>query len=221
MILGPIPSAPTGAGFALHQPGLQPGRLLSGPGRRWPPIRAARTGSRLDFNSYGFVDFSATSALPFRLRASLCCWSRLLPDARFNPSPFGLLILGMKENETRVRFLGYNTLVLQAGSPLSSRSSVPACRHADASSTTGMPTPALSTPPGTWKSSSRPSWAGPATGSGAVVGGTAYMVISNYLASYILRWEMFLGAALLIIAFRFRKNDAEVFREAMTTEYIK
>jgi branched-chain amino acid transport system permease protein len=30
------------------------------------------------------------------------------------------------------------------------------------------------------------------------------MMISNYLAIYIQRWEMFLGIALLIIVFRFR-----------------
>ena len=32
------------------------------------------------------------------------------------------------------------------------------------------------------------------------------MAISNYLASYISRWEMFLGIALLIIVFRFRSG---------------
>ena len=31
---------------------------------------------------------------------------------------------------------------------------------------------------------------------GAVVGGTAFMTISNYLAVYLIRWEMFLGFAL-------------------------
>lgn len=41
---------------------------------------------------------------------------------------------------------------------------------------------------------------------GAVIGGTAFMTISNYLARYILRWEMFLGVALLIFAFKFRKG---------------
>jgi branched-chain amino acid transport system permease protein len=37
-----------------------------------------------------------------------------------------------------------------------------------------------------------------------LIGGVLYMTISNYLASYIPRWEMFLGFALLIIVFRFR-----------------
>ena len=32
------------------------------------------------------------------------------------------------------------------------------------------------------------------------------MMISNFLAIYIQRWEMFLGIALLIIVFRFRKG---------------
>ena len=46
-----------------------------------------------------------------------------------------------------------------------------------------------------------------------MVGGTAYMVISNYLAKYITRWEMFLGAALLVIAFGFRKGIMGYIRE--------
>jgi branched-chain amino acid transport system permease protein len=41
---------------------------------------------------------------------------------------------------------------------------------------------------------------------GAIVGGVVYMMISNYLAIHINRWEMFLGFSLLIIVFRFRKG---------------
>ena len=41
---------------------------------------------------------------------------------------------------------------------------------------------------------------------GAIIGGVAYMMISNYLAIYIQRWEMFLGLSLLIIVFKFRKG---------------
>jgi branched-chain amino acid transport system permease protein len=41
---------------------------------------------------------------------------------------------------------------------------------------------------------------------GAIIGGVAYMMISNYLAIYIHRWEMFLGLSMLIIVFKFRKG---------------
>ena len=41
---------------------------------------------------------------------------------------------------------------------------------------------------------------------GAVVGGAAFMTISNYLAVYLIRWEMFLGFALLIFVFWLRKG---------------
>ena len=41
---------------------------------------------------------------------------------------------------------------------------------------------------------------------GAVVGGTAFMTISNYLAVYLIRWEMFLGFALLVFVFWIRKG---------------
>jgi len=47
---------------------------------------------------------------------------------------------------------------------------------------------------------------GPGSLYGALIGGVLYMVISNYLASYIPRWEMFLGITLLIVIFRFRKG---------------
>ncbi len=41
---------------------------------------------------------------------------------------------------------------------------------------------------------------------GAILGGVSYMLISNYLARYIPRWEMFLGIALLILVFKFREG---------------
>jgi branched-chain amino acid transport system permease protein len=41
---------------------------------------------------------------------------------------------------------------------------------------------------------------------GALLGGVAYMVISNYLPDYVQRWEMFLGFALLLLVFRFRSG---------------
>jgi ABC-type branched-subunit amino acid transport system permease subunit len=40
-----------------------------------------------------------------------------------------------------------------------------------------------------------------------------YMVISNYLAIYIPRWEMVLGISLLILVFRFRQGIWGFIRE--------
>ena len=58
---------------------------------------------------------------------------------------------------------------------------------------------------------------GPGTELGPVAGGTAYMVISNYLAKYVARWELFMGLALLIIAFRFRKGMMGYIEDLITS----
>ncbi len=51
---------------------------------------------------------------------------------------------------------------------------------------------------------------GPESLYGAIIGGVLYMIISNFLAIYIPRWEMFLGIALLIIVFRFKTGRVRI-----------
>jgi len=41
---------------------------------------------------------------------------------------------------------------------------------------------------------------------GAVLGGIVYMLISNFIADIIVRWELFLGVILLILVFRFPRG---------------
>jgi branched-chain amino acid transport system permease protein len=41
---------------------------------------------------------------------------------------------------------------------------------------------------------------------GAILGGVVFKLMSNYLATSITRWEMFLGALLLILVFGFRRG---------------
>jgi len=45
---------------------------------------------------------------------------------------------------------------------------------------------------------------GPGSIYGSLAGGVVFMAISNYLPTYIPRWEMFLGFGLLLLVFRFR-----------------
>ena len=52
---------------------------------------------------------------------------------------------------------------------------------------------------------------------GSLTGGVVFMAISNYLPTYVSRWEMFLGFGLLLLVFRFRTGiwgrvGLEVFR---------
>jgi len=122
---------------------------------------------------------------------------------RLTSSPYGILIRSIKEDETRVRFLGYNTFVYKwltfvlAGSIAGLAGSLNALNYnyvnpnaMDVHSNVGVVFACLI--------------GGAGNLYGAILGGVIYMVISNFLPIYIYRWEMFLGFSLLIIVFRFR-----------------
>jgi branched-chain amino acid transport system permease protein len=122
---------------------------------------------------------------------------------RLTSSPYGILIRSIKEDETRVMFLGYNTFLYKwltfviAGSIAGLAGSLTALNYnyvnpnaMDVQSNVGVVFACLI--------------GGAGNLYGAIVGGMIYMVISNFLPIYIYRWEMFLGFALLIIVFRFR-----------------
>jgi branched-chain amino acid transport system permease protein len=122
---------------------------------------------------------------------------------RITSSPFGIMIRSIKEDETRVRFLGYNTFLYKwltfalAGSLAGLAGALTALNYnyvnpnaMDVNSNVGVVFACLI--------------GGAGHLYGAIVGGVIYMVISNFLPIYIYRWEMFLGFSLLIIVFRFR-----------------
>jgi len=122
---------------------------------------------------------------------------------RLTSSPYGILIRSIKEDETRVRFLGYNTYFYKwltfvlAGVLAGLAGTLTALNYnfvnpnvMDVHSNVGVVFACLI--------------GGAGNLYGAIIGGVAYMMISNYLAIYIHRWEMFLGISLLIIVFRFR-----------------
>ena len=122
---------------------------------------------------------------------------------RLTSSPYGILIRSIKEDETRVRFLGYNTFYYKwltfvlAGSIAGLAGSLTALNYGyvnpnamDVHSNVGVVFACLI--------------GGAGNLYGAIVGGVVYMIISNFLPIYIHRWEMFLGFCLVIIVFRFR-----------------
>jgi branched-chain amino acid transport system permease protein len=131
---------------------------------------------------------------------------------RLYASPFGAILLGIKENEVRVRFLCYYTSAYKWVAFVIS-TTVSAFAGALYVVNYGFANPSFIDPTRNVEVIFAALIGGPGTEFGAVVGGTAYMVISNYLAKYITRWEMFLGAALLIIAFKFRKGLMGYFRD--------
>ncbi len=124
---------------------------------------------------------------------------------RLTTSPYGILIRSIKEDENRVRFLGYNTYFYKwltfvvASSIAGLAGTLTALNYRfvnpnvmDVHQNVGVVFACLI--------------GGAGNLYGAILGGVAYMMISNFLAIYIQRWEMFLGIALLIIVFRFRKG---------------
>lgn len=122
---------------------------------------------------------------------------------RLTSSPFGILIRSIKEDENRVKFIGYNTFFYKwltfviASSIAGLTGSLTALNYnfvnpnvMDVNSNVGVVFACLI--------------GGSGHLYGALVGGMIYMIISNFLPIYIYRWEMFLGFSLLIIVFRFR-----------------
>jgi branched-chain amino acid transport system permease protein len=137
---------------------------------------------------------------------------------RLTSSPYGILIRSIKEDETRVRFLGYNTFFYKwlnfvlAGGVGGLAGTLTALNYnfvnpnsMDVMGNVGVVFASLI--------------GGAGNLYGALVGGVAYMLISNYLPIYIHRWEMFLGISLLVIVFKFRKGVWGNIQEAW--EYIQ
>jgi branched-chain amino acid transport system permease protein len=124
---------------------------------------------------------------------------------RVTSSPFGVLIRSIKEDENRVRFLGYNTFFhkwvtfVLAGSVAGLAGALTALNYnyvnpnvMDVHSNVGVVFACLI--------------GGAGSLYGVLVGSIVYMLISNFLPIHIQRWEMFLGVTMLLIVFRFRKG---------------
>jgi branched-chain amino acid transport system permease protein len=202
MIIGLIIVRTTGACFSLinlafNQIGFF---LVLSPLRG---ITRGEDGFGVSVSSYGFYDFSNTT---FKFCFVLLCLLLIFCFLkRLTTSPYGILIRSIKEDETRVRFLGYNTFLYKwltfvlAGGVGGLAGTLSALNYnfvnpstMDVNSNVGVVFASLI--------------GGAGNLYGALVGGVAYMLISNFLPIYIHRWEMFLGFSLLIIVFKFRKG---------------
>jgi branched-chain amino acid transport system permease protein len=169
----------------------------------FPEWTGGEDGLSLFFESYGFLDFANPTFLFFFVLLSLLAVSYLI--MRFVRSPYGVFLKATKENEARVRFLGYNTYIYKLITFVLSGA---IAGFAGALNTINLSytNPSLIDPTRNVEVIFAALMGGAGNVMGAVIGGTAFMTISNYLARYIIRWEMFLGVALLIFAFKFRKG---------------
>jgi branched-chain amino acid transport system permease protein len=166
-------------------------------------ITRGEDGFGVRVSSFGFFNFANTT---FKFCFVLLCLLLIFYFLkRLTTSPYGILIRSIKEDETRVRFLGYNTFFYKwltfvlAGGVGGLAGTLSALNYnfvnpnmMDVHSNVGVVFASLI--------------GGAGNLYGALVGGVVYMLISNFLPIYIHRWEMFLGFSLLIIVFKFRKG---------------
>lgn len=122
---------------------------------------------------------------------------------RLTRSPFGVLLHSIRENETRVQFLGYDVHAAKLQAFVASAGLAGFAGGLSIVNYTYV-TPSFIDPNRNVEVVFAALIGGAGSVYGAVTGGVAYMLISNFLASHLQRWEMFLGVALLLLVFRFR-----------------
>jgi branched-chain amino acid transport system permease protein len=202
ILLGPIMVRATGACFSLmalafNQIGFF---LVLSPLKH---ITNGEDGFGAHAQSIGFLNFSSKTTMFLLALILLLLVFYVLK--RLTASPYGILVRSIKEDENRVRFLGYNTYFYKwvtfviASSIAGLAGTLTALNYKfvnpnvmDVHQNVGVVFACLI--------------GGAGNLYGAIIGGVAYMMISNYLAIYIHRWEMFLGLSMLIIVFKFRKG---------------
>ena len=153
------------------------------------------------FKKVGFINFSNhTTVFIFSLVSLLLV---VLFVRQLTNSTFGILLRSIKENETRAEFLGYNTFGYKWLAFIISTAISAFAGFLNILNYTYV-TPSFIDPSRNVEVIFAGLIGGAGNVYGAVIGGVAYMTISNYLPKYIQRWEMFLGIALLLLVFRFR-----------------
>jgi branched-chain amino acid transport system permease protein len=151
----------------------------------------------------GFMNFGSR---PFMFGfVLLCLLAVFYLLKRLTSSPYGIMIRSIKEDETRVKFLGYNTYLYKwityvvSGALAGWAGTLSALNYSfvnpnamDVNRNVEVVFAALI--------------GGAGNLYGDIIGGVLYMIISNYLAIYIPHWELVLGIALLVLVFRFRQG---------------
>jgi branched-chain amino acid transport system permease protein len=202
LILGSVVVKTSGAAFALLNLALNEvgAFMVLVPFPHWT---GGEDGLSVYFESYGFINVNNPIFwYCFCLGALLLVCYIVI---RFVQSPYGIFLKATKENEIRVKFLGYNTYTYKL---VTFVFSCVIAGFAGALNTINLSytSPSLIDPTRNVEVIFAALMGGAGNVIGAVIGGTAFMTISNYLARYIIRWEMFLGIVLLIFAFRFKKG---------------
>jgi branched-chain amino acid transport system permease protein len=200
LILGPIIVRTTGACFALINLAFnQLGFFLALVAfSKWT---GGEDGMSTYVDKIWFIDFSKKATVFWFALLSLVLVIFLM--RRLTNSLFGLLLRGVKENETRVQFLGYNTFAVKMVAFIIS-TGLSAFAGALFILNYNYVTTSFIDPLRSVEVIFASLIGGAGSVYGALVGGVSYKLISNYLPNYVQRWEMFLGVILLLLVFKFR-----------------
>lgn len=217
LLLGPIIVRTTGACFALinlafNQVGFFLALIALA---EWT---GGEDGMAAFYDSVWIFDFGDPKVIfGFTL---LCLIAVVYFVRRLTDSPFGILLRTIKENETRAKFLGYNTFFYKLLAFVLS-TSLAALAGALTMLNYTYATPSFIDPTRNVEVIFACLIGGAGNVYGALAGGIGYMVISNYLPNYIQRWEMFLGIALLVVVFRFQAGIWGYCRALITARKVE
>lgn len=201
-ILGPVVVRATGACFALINLAFnQVGHFLALVA--FAKVTGGEDGLSLTFSKIPFLNISNPKVFFGFTIFCLCLVYYFLK--RLTSSPYGILLRTIRENETRAQFIGYNTFQYKWITFVIS-SSISAFAGALATLNYGYVNPSFIDPTRNVEVVFAALIGGAGSLYGAILGGVSYMVISNYLARYIPRWEIFLGLALLLLVFKFKEG---------------
>lgn len=200
VLLGPIIVRTTGACFALINLAFnQVGYFLA------LIALAAWTGGEdglpTMFSDVGPLDYYDPKVIYGTVL--LCLLLTCYVFRRLVSSPFGILLRTIKENETRVNFMGYNTFYYKWTAFIAS-TAIAAFAGALGAINYAYVNPSFVDPTRSVEVIFASLIGGAGSVYGALVGGVGFMAIANYLPNYIQRWEMFLGLSLLALVFWFR-----------------
>ncbi|NWF57083.1 MAG: branched-chain amino acid ABC transporter permease [Syntrophaceae bacterium] len=202
VVLGFVVLQTDGAPFALINLAFnQIGFWLAASGLQ--KFTKGEDGLNTPVGKWGFLDF-ANQPLAFGFLL-ICLLAVFLLLRVLTLSPYGITIRSIKENDDRVKFLGYNifaykwlTFVLS-----STLAAFPGTLFA---LFYGFVAPTIISPFGNVEVIFAVLIGGAGNLYGAIAGGVVYKLMSNYLATNITRWEMVLGVLLLIWVFKFRRG---------------
>ncbi len=210
-LLGPIIVRATGACFALINLAFNHvGYFLALVA--FAKYTGGEDGRSASFAKFAFLDLNSKPQKFFFALFCLICVFFFLKE--LTCSSYGVLIKSIKEDEDRVKFLGYNTSRYKLITFVIS-TSLTAFAGGLTVLNYGYMTTGFIDPARNVEVIFAVLIGGPESLYGAMIGGVVYMIISNFLAIYIPRWEMFLGIALLIIVFRFRTGVFGFITERM------